>query len=140
MWVVVHLYVGLAIGAAVPLPLWALILVAIGSHVLLDLVPHWDYTHTPPVILWGTLDFLAGLVTLAAAWLVVGASWQVLLVGIVAAAPDFDVVFAAGRGRVGQHWFPSHREGFPHGKCGPALGISTQAIVVAANCVAMALA
>jgi hypothetical protein len=138
VWVVVHLYVGLAIGVAVPLPLWALILLAIGSHVLLDLVPHWDYTRTSHVILWGSLDFLAGLVTLAIAWSVFGASWEVLLLGIVAAAPDFDVVFAAARGGGGDHWFPSHRKGFPHGKCGPALGITTQAIVVAASCLVMA--
>ena len=140
MWVVVHLFVGLAIGVAVPLPLWALVLLVIGSHILLDLVPHWDYTHTDPVILWGALDFLAGLVTLIVAWLVFGASWQVLLLGFLAAAPDFDVVFAAARGRSGEHWFPSHRKSFPHGKCGPALGITTQAIVVAGSCLAMALA
>lgn len=140
MWVVVHLFVGLAIGVAVPLPLWVLVLLAIGSHVALDLIPHWDYTHGSSPVVAAALDFLASLATLAVAWLVFGAAPAVLLVGIVSAAPDFDVAYAAARGRIGDYWFPSHWQSFPHGSCSPVPGILTQAAVVAASCAAMALA
>lgn len=44
MWVVVHTYVGLAIASLLHLPFWLVALIVLASHVLLDLVPHWDYT------------------------------------------------------------------------------------------------
>ncbi len=135
MWVVTHLYAGMAL-AQLPLALWALVLVMLASHVVMDLIPHWDYTRTSHAMLWGALDFGAGLATVIVGYVAFGASLQVLLLGILAAAPDFDVLV---NGRHGRYWFPSHRPPFPHGACGPLPGIAVQAAVVAASCVVLAL-
>lgn len=140
MWVVVHLYSGLALGAAIPAPYWALVLIVIVAHVALDLVPHWDYTRTSHPVTYGALDFGASVLTLVVGYLVFHAPIPLLILGIISAAPDFDVVYNAARGRQGDYWFPSHRRGFPHGSCKPLPGILVQAVVVALSCVAMALA
>jgi hypothetical protein len=140
VWVVVHLYSGLALGAAIPAPYWALVLIVLAAHVALDLVPHWDYTRTRHPVIYGSLDFGVSLVTLIVGYFVFHAGLPLLALGVISAAPDFDVVYNAARGRAGDYWFPSHRKGFPHGRCKPLPGILTQAVVVAASCVALALA
>lgn len=140
MWVTVHLYAGLALGAAIPAPYWALVLIVLAAHILLDLVPHWDYTRTSHPVRWGSLDFGAGALTVVVGYLAFGASPGLLLLGVISAAPDFDVLFNAARGRQGDCWFPSHWRSFPHGECAPLPGIVTQAAVVAASCVTLALA
>jgi hypothetical protein len=53
--------------------------------------------------------------------------------GVVSAAPDLDVAAEAMTGRESRHFFPSHWKRFPHGHCGPALGISLQLAIVAAS-------
>jgi len=135
VWVVTHLYAGLAL-ALLPLPLWALVLVMLASHVAMDLIPHWDYTRTRHAVRWGALDFGAGLLTVVLGYLAFGAAPRILLLGILAAAPDFDVLF---NGRHGRYWFPSHRPPFPHGSCRPLPGIAVQAAIVAAAGAALAL-
>jgi hypothetical protein len=140
VWVVVHLYVGLAIGVLVPWPYWALVVLAVGSHVLMDLIPHWDYTRSRRRVLWGLCDFSAGLVTLIVGYLAFHLPLGALALGVIAAAPDFDVLFNAMRGRAGDYWFPSHWQRFPHGQCSPLPGVAVQAVVVAGCCLGMALA
>jgi hypothetical protein len=135
VWVVTHLYAGLAL-AQLPLPLWVLVLVMLASHVVMDLIPHWDYTRTRHAMLWGALDFGAGLLTVIVGYWTLGASPRVLLLGVLAAAPDFDVLL---NGRHGRYWFPSHRPPFPHGACGPLPGIAVQAVIVAAAGTVLAL-
>ena len=70
MWVVVHVYVGLAIAALVKEPVWLVAVLAFGSHVPLDLIPHWGYTISGHPIAWGWVDFIAGCATLLLAMLV----------------------------------------------------------------------
>lgn len=135
MWVVTHLYAGLAL-ALLPLPLWALVLVMLASHLLLDLVPHWDYTRAQQAIRWGAADFGVSVLTVALGLSVFGLSLQTVLLGILAAAPDFDVLL---HGSDKRYLWPSHRPPFPHGSCGPLPGIAVQAAVIAASIAVLAL-
>ncbi len=139
VWVTVHLYAGLALGAAIPAPWWALTLIVLASHVLLDLVPHWDYTRTEHPVRYGALDFGAAVLTVIVGYVAFGASVGLLALGVISAAPDFDVLYNAARGRQGDYWWPSHWKSFPHGSCAPLPGILTQAAVMAASCLTLAL-
>ena len=130
MWVVVHLYVGLAIGASVKAPFWEVAVLVVASHVLLDLVPHWDYTAAAHDILWGWADFLAALATLIVGFAVLHMPLAVLAMGPISGAPDLDVLIYTITGRKGRKWFPSHWDTFPHGRCGPRLGIPLQLGVI----------
>lgn len=138
MWVVVHLYTGLGLGL-LPLPYWSLVLVVLASHLFLDVVPHWDYTHSAHPIRWGALDFGASLLTVVVGYLAFGAPLRLLALGILAAAPDFDVLVDVLRHSRGQYWWPGHRPSFPHGSAAPLPGIATQAVVVIAAAAALAL-
>jgi hypothetical protein len=139
MWVVVHLFAGLALGV-LPLPFWALALIALASHLLLDLVPHWDYTHTAHPVVWGAADFTACLLAVVLAAAVFGAPLRLLGVGMIAAAPDADVVASGLRGGRSSSLWPGHWQHFPHGACRPLPGIATQVVVLLASGLALALA
>lgn len=132
MWVIVHLFVGLAFGAALEAPFWLVVLAVLASHVVLDLVPHWDYTHSGHPVLYGWLDFGGALATLIVCFLVWHTPLAVLAMGPISGAPDFDVLVHTLRGETGRKWFPSHWDAFPHGACGPVPGISLQIGVMAA--------
>ena len=132
MWVIVHTYVGLAIASLLHLPFWQVAVLVIASHVLLDLIPHWDYGQTAHALAWGWVDFLAAsatLVVLAAT----GTPWSIVLMGPIAGAPDFDVLFFVATGGRGRKWFPSHWGSFPHGHCGKKVGITLQFAIMAAS-------
>ena len=58
---------------------------------------------------------------------------SVSLMGVISAAPDVDVVAEALWGRESRHVFPSHWKSFPHGRCGPALGITLQLAILATS-------
>ena len=131
MWVVVHTYVGFALAAVLHLPFWQMVLVVLASHVLLDLVPHWDYTGDRARLLWASVDLFAALAT-GVALLVWGMPFSVVALGAISGAPDLDVVGSALWGHESRHLFPSHWRHFPHGRCGPALGIPLQLGIVAA--------
>jgi len=139
VWVVVHLYSGLALGAAIPAPYWALVIIVIVAHVLLDLIPHWDYTRTRHPVAFSCLDFAACLVTVLVGYFAFHAAIGLLVLGMLSAVPDADIVIQCARGRQGHYWFISHRSGFPHGQCAPLPGILVQAAVVAVSCVVLAL-
>ena len=131
MWVIVHVFVGLAIGSAVEAPYWLLVIIVLASHVLLDLVPHWDYTVTDRQVLWGSLDFGASLLTLVLCLIFLKTPWSVLALAS-SGAPDFEVLVHTFRGHRNDYWFPSHRQRFPHGRCRPLPGITIQAAIMAA--------
>lgn len=132
MWVIVHLFVGLAFGASLEAPFWLVAVAVLASHVLLDLIPHWDYTRTRHNALFGWLDFLGALATLVICYLVWHTPLAVLAMGPISGAPDFDVLLHTLRGETGRKWFPSHWDRFPHGSCGRAPGIAVQVGVMAA--------
>lgn len=137
MWVIVHVCSGLALGAAFGgregapgVGLWVLVPLAILAHAVLDLVPHWDYTHSPRKAICAMLDvgLSAGLVL--ALWASGALPGWLLLVGIVSALPDLDVLDAVLPVRREHRWFPSHWKRFPHGSCRAAVGIPIQVGVV----------
>jgi hypothetical protein len=131
VWVIVHVYMGLAIAAVTPAPRWAIALIVVASHVLIDLVPHWDYTFTRKIVLWGSADFLASLASLIVFFVVLDAPLWMLAMGILSGAPDFDVLVSGLRGDDARHWFPSHWRRFPHGQCAALPGVTIQLALVA---------
>lgn len=137
MWVVVHVYAGLAIAALLREPAWLVAVLALASHIPLDLIPHWDYTVSSRPVLWGWIDFLAGLATLIACLLWLKMPFWMVCMGPLSGAPDFDVLVAAIRGHRSRHWFPSHWTSFPHGTAGPLPGVAVQLVIVALCVVAI---
>ncbi len=138
MWVVVHATSGLALGAALHAPLWLLLPLALVLHVVLDLVPHWDYTRVRYRNLAAVADVLASFVIFVAGYLAFGFSGAMILAGAVSAVPDLDVLNSLLPYEQRIRWFPSHWSRFPHGTAGPALGIAIQAAILAASALIIA--
>jgi hypothetical protein len=144
MWVSVHAFSGLALGASGlsrQLGAAGVVLLVVGAlalHLLLDLVPHWDYTRHRLRIAWVALDL--GVAVLGSAGLIVGLglSWHAALGAAISALPDLDVLDSVLPWKRGSRWFPSHWKAFPHGRSGPVFGISVQAVVVAASLASLA--
>ena len=128
MWVTTHVLAGLAIAAALGGPWWLVLVAVIGAHVLMDLIPHWDYTRTRHPVIYGCCDFLAGLTLWLVAWLALGMPFWLAFMGPVSGAPDWDVLIAELRRRPDVHWFPSHWKRFPHGRSGRLWGIGIQVV------------
>jgi uncharacterized membrane protein len=84
MWVTTHVLAGLAIAAALGGPWWLVLVAVIVAHVVMDLIPHWDYTKTTHPVLYGWCDFLAGLILWLVAWLVLGMPFWLAFMGPVA--------------------------------------------------------
>lgn len=124
MWVTTHLLTGAALAkyvspGAAP---WA----GMGSHVLLDAVPHWDYTRDSRRRYWAALD----VATSTAAVLTLLGTGRInkaqAVGGVAAAFPDLDVLGAVLPLAPMPRLFPSHRRGFPHGRAGMSKGILVQ--------------
>lgn len=136
MWVIVHIWSGLALGVglthpSINAPLWLILPLALLAHAALDLVPHWDYTKSDGVPFWAGADAALSLASLFIAYSYLGLPPAVLATGAVSALPDLDVldtVRPSGPG--GRRWFPSHLKGFPHGECKAVYGIPLQVAVI----------
>jgi hypothetical protein len=139
MWVSTHVLAGLAIAAALGGPWWLVLIAVILAHVVMDLVPHWDYTGSRHPVFYGVCDFVAGGVAWLLAWLLLGMPFWLAAMGPLSGAPDLDVLVAEIRGRQDVHWFPSHWKRFPHGRAGRPWGIGVQVVIMAAS-VAVVLA
>lgn len=137
MWVTTHVLAGLAIAAALGGPWWLVLVAVILAHVVMDLIPHWDYTKASHAVAYGLCDCLVGLALWLVAWLLLGMPFWLAFMGPVSGAPDLDVLFAGLRGKPGQHWFPSHWKRFPHGSCGQSWGIGVQVAFMAASAAAV---
>lgn len=140
MWVTTHVLSGLALAAllsAAGWPWWAILLVVVLAHVLMDLVPHWDYTVSRHPLAFSVVDFLASLLLFLAVWLALGWPFWLALMGLVSGSPDWDVVVAELRGGDARKVFPSHWKSFPHGRSGPVWGIGVQVAIMAASVVAV---
>lgn len=135
MWVITHVMAGLGIAALLGEPWWLILAAVLVAHVLMDLVPHWDYTTSRRQVLWGVLDFSSSLAVFLACWLLLGWPFWLALMGLVSGAPDWDVVISLARGPHARKFFPSHWDSFPHGKSGPVWGVGVQVAVMAASVV-----
>lgn len=140
MWVIVHALSGMALGRLLPPSLWILIPGVLVAHALLDLVPHWDYTHSRGKVLWGVLDAAAAATALLTAALVFHPPARILVAGIVSALPDLDVLDALFPFRRRSRWFPSHWQSYPHGHARPLPGVAVQVLVMAVSLAVLALA
>jgi hypothetical protein len=130
MWVIVHALSGLALGVLVPWGIVLTIACALLLHLLLDLVPHWDYTRDRRRALWASLDVTFSIISVLLLFLVLELPLKALLAALASAAPDLDVLDALLPGSRRRRWFPSHWRKFPHGSAGPLPGILTQLFVV----------
>ncbi|GEM_PF-487538 len=145
MWVIAHAFSGLAWGVWAPLGLAALLLTSLLLHLLLDLVPHWDYTRHRRRHLWALGDLVLSVASVVTLALLLDLKLPAVLAAVVSALPDLDVLdslltgcgrrqaagdASAHRGPARRRLFPSHWERFPHGQAGPRSGIAVQAVVV----------
>jgi hypothetical protein len=137
--VIVHALSGMALGTVLPVSLWLVLPAALIVHALLDLVPHWDYTHSRGKVLWGALDAGAAVAAILTAALVLHLPERVVLAGIVSAVPDLDVLDALFPFQRRSRWFPSHWDRYPHGHARPLPGVAVQALVVIASVMVLAL-
>jgi len=127
MWVSTHVLAGLAIAAAIGGPWWLVLPIVVLAHVVMDLIPHWDYTASKHPVVYGWCDFAASLAAWLLAWFALGMPSWMAFMGPVGGAPDWDVLIA------------TIRDSFPHGRSGRAWGIGVQAVIMAAS-VAVVLA
>jgi len=139
MWVTTHVLAGLAIAAAIGGPWWLVLPIVVLAHVVMDLIPHWDYTISKHPVVYGWCDFAASLAAWLLAWFALGMPFWMAFMGPVSGAPDWDVLIAAIRGEHARKFFPSHWDRFPHGRSGRAWGIGVQVVIMAAS-VAVVLA
>ncbi len=141
MWVVVHTVSGMAVGHVLVAHGYPVVLLAaLALHLLLDLVPHWDYTRSEHARRWAVADVSASVAVLALASIALGVDAKVIVAGVVSAAPDLDSINALRNSPRRWRVFPSHWRGFPHGACAPVPGVLTQAAVVAASVAVLFLA
>jgi hypothetical protein len=133
MWVSTHVFAGLAIAVAIGGPWWLVLPVVIAAHVVMDLVPHWDYSSSRHPLAFGLCDFVASIAVWLFCWLVLGLPAWLAFMGPVSGFPDWDVLVATLRGKHARQFFPSHWDGFPHGTSGRAWGIGVQVFIMAAS-------
>jgi hypothetical protein len=136
MWVITHTLTGLALGVLLAgrgAPLWMIVLAALLLHLLLDLVPHWDYTRTRHRATWAVADVTVSAAVLISMRLVVEAEWAIVVAGMVSALPDLDVLNALWPTKRRIRLFPSHWSRFPHGAAAPLPGTLVQAAVAVAS-------
>lgn len=136
MWVITHMLTGLALGtllAGQHASLWLIVTAAVLLHLLLDLVPHWDYVHERHAALWVAGDLAATVTVVLLARIAGGFTPHVLIAGVVSALPDLDVLNGIRPTERRIRFFPSHWERFPHGSAGPVLGTLVQAVLWVAS-------
>lgn len=141
MWVIVHTLTGMALGSLLAdQSYWVLVVAALVLHVVLDVVPHWDYTHKLNAEYWGMADVLLSVSVILIGHTVVGMDWKVIVAATVSAAPDLDVLNALLP--IKRRWriFPSHWKRFPHGSCDKPMGIVIQLYVSAVAVIVVILA
>jgi hypothetical protein len=140
MWVITHMLTGMAVGAVLGArgaPVWAVVAAALLLHVVLDMVPHWDYVYTERRAIWALADVGASVAVLLWAATLGDASWAVLLAGAVSALPDLDVLNALWPGERRIRLFPSHWSGFPHGSAAPVPGTVVQGAIAVLSVVVL---
>lgn len=129
MWFVAHAAIGGALGAWIKKPLVVVAVVAVLSHALFDLIPHWDYTGLPGVVFYTSLDVISGLLLLSLLMIRNRCRVATFLGGIFAGLPDLEGVLEYF-GYLSVYYYPSHLSWFPHGKSGMFWGVLVQAVVI----------
>jgi hypothetical protein len=96
MILIPHFLIGAAIGKTVPNIAFAIPL-AFGSHIVLDLIPHWQetlYPYKPETKTWVRSIFEVLLILGIIYWLIANrANLQIIVCAFVGILPDMDSVF-----------------------------------------------
>ena len=110
------------------------------AHVLMDLIPHWDYTVSSTPSIYGCCDFAASLAAWLLAWLALGMPFWMAFMGPLSGAPDWDVLIATHPRRAGAHRSsPATGSASRTGAPARLWGIGVQVAIMAAS-VAVVLA
>lgn len=133
MYFTTHLLTGSTIGGAAVAagaPPWAAFLAGLGSHAILDMVPHHDYHKAR----WALLDIAFGIALAALAFpgrFAAARLWG----GLGGVLPDLEVAVGhllASLGRPGwRDYFPTHSGALPHPHWGFPQGLLIQAAIAA---------
>ncbi|MDD3642696.1 MAG: hypothetical protein PHQ19_04440 [Candidatus Krumholzibacteria bacterium] len=110
MCVFTHFAAGALAGSFLPVPVAAPLL-GLGSHLLLDVIPHRDFEdYRIEILLW--------LAAMAALGVMGGMTLPIALAGLFAVLPDLEnLLWKLGRLRDDQKIFPGHRPGWlRHGR------------------------
>jgi hypothetical protein len=130
MYAVTHFSVGLMLGQAVGNS-YAACALGLASHVVLDVIPHSDYSK----IIFGVSD-LAAVAAVACVSIRAGAGAPALIGGLAAILPDLEVAVVhlrMARDRAScKHrlFFPSHSGLVRHGRLSLPWGVITQIATV----------
>ena len=122
MCVFTHFAAGAVVSAFAPHP--ALVPVfALGSHIILDMIPHFDFENM-------SIEIVLGLIALAGLLLGGVYSLSIILGGIIAALPDLENLFVkTGKIAENRKIFPSHSGILPHGRKAGLLNLSMQSLL-----------
>jgi len=137
MWVCVHALSGLSLGALAPLGMALTVVGALALHLLLDLVPHWDYTRDRRRLVWAAADVAVAAAAVAALVVLLNLPARAVAAAAVSALPDLDVFDALLQRPRRHRLFPSHWRAFPHGEARPLTGVPVQAVVAFASVAAV---
>ncbi len=119
MCVFTHFAAGAVVGAFAPHPVLVPVF-ALGSHMVLDMIPHFDFENM-------LIEIVFGLIALAGLLLGGVYSLSVILGGIIAAFPDLENLFVkTGKIEKNRRIFPSHSGILPHGRKAGFLNLSMQ--------------
>jgi hypothetical protein len=120
-----HIAAGALAGSVAPNP-WVAPLFGLGSHFLLDILPHYDFESMKMEIFFA----LAAFAVLIAG----GATSSMILLGaIFAIVPDFEnLLWRIGKIRNEQKIFPGHNWLVAHGRLAGRMNLACQFILSAA--------
>ena len=109
MWVTTHVLAGLGIAAALGGPWWLLVVLVIAAHILMDLIPHWDYTISRHPVFYGWCDFIASFAAFWIAWLLLGYPWWIAFMGLISGRAGLGRAHLDRPGREGAQVLPESR-------------------------------
>lgn len=103
-----------------------LITACVGSHIVLDYVPHWDY---PYDYTWIFLDLFLAVIVTAIIMFFTGITRAVVSGAFWGAIPDIDYVLI-DMGILEEVFFISHLPWFPHGELNLPWGLLIQVVLI----------
>jgi len=143
-----HMLIGAAIGAKVH-NFWAVIILALFSHFLLDRLPHWEYAHKTHLhekskkefsvfALQGMVDFLIGLAIVIWLFWTGPLRWWALVGAIFGMLPDLPMfllgftysLFGRKIKILEKYYWLHHKNHIPRNKNTPGWGVITEILVV----------
>lgn len=129
MWIATHAVVGSTLGARLKKPVWVIIIIVTLSHVLLDLLPHWDYPISSQTLQNPIIDFIFAVIITSVIAYENQNKPACLLGALFAVLPDLGGI-PLYYGQLSRYYFPSHDIGVLHNQSGPWWGVTVQIVVL----------